>query len=71
MSSPQSLEQMIADAERVRHRGQRRVDRADRREDARVGDVEVVELVRAAVDLQLVLAGGRPHRGHGAASSAA
>src|SRR4051794_8411022 len=36
----------------VGHRGQRRVDRADAREEARVDDVEVVELVRAAVGVE-------------------
>ena len=46
------LEQVVADPQRVRHRGQRRVDRADAREDARVDDVEVVELVRSAVGVQ-------------------
>ena len=43
------LEQVVADAQRVGHRGQRRVHGARRREEARVDDVEVVELVRLAV----------------------
>ena len=45
----QSVTQVVTDAKRVRHRGQSGVDRADAREDARVDDVEVVELVRAAL----------------------
>ena len=40
---------MVADAQRVRHRRQRRVHRARRREEARVDDVEVVEVVGLAV----------------------
>src|SRR5215216_234757 len=47
-----ALEQMVADAEGVGHRGQRRVHRADAREEAGVDDVEAVELVRAAVDVE-------------------
>ena len=46
------LEQVVADAQGVRHRGQRRVHGARRREEARVDDVEVVDLVRAAVDVE-------------------
>src|SRR5690242_16047195 len=38
----QSLEQMIADPQRVGHRGERRVDGADAREEAGVDDVQVV-----------------------------
>ena len=48
----EALEQVIADPDRVRHRGERRVDRADAREEARVDHVQVVELVRAAVGVQ-------------------
>ena len=47
-----ALEEVVADAQRVRHRGQRRVHRADAREEARVDDVEVVDLVRAAVGVE-------------------
>ena len=46
------LEQVVADAQRVGHRGQRRVDRSDAREEARVDHVEVVELVGPAVHVQ-------------------
>src|SRR3954451_17136680 len=45
-------EQAVADAQGVGHRGQRRVDGADAREEARVDDVEVVELVHAAVAVE-------------------
>ena len=54
-----ALEQVVADAQRVGHRGQRRVDGADAREEARVDDVEVVELVRPAVGVEHR---GRPGR---------
>src|SRR3954447_536574 len=57
------LEQVVSDAERVRHRRERRVHRADAREEARVDDVEVVDLVRAAVGVE--------HRGRGIAAEAA
>src|SRR3954452_13496873 len=46
------LEQVVPDAESIRHGGQRRVDGPDRREDAGVGDVEIVELVCAAVAVE-------------------
>ena len=59
----QPLEQVVADAQRVRHRRQRRVDRADAREDARVDDVEVVELVRLAVDVRAPRSPGRCRSG--------
>ena len=59
----QPLEQVVADAQRVGHRGQRRVHRADAREEAGVDDVEVVELVRLAVDVE--------HRGRGIGAEAA
>src|SRR6185437_12722366 len=42
-------QQVVADAQRVGHRRERRVHGPDTGEDARVDDVEVVELVRAAV----------------------
>ena len=45
----QPLEQVVADPQPVGHRRQRRVHRADAGEEARVDDVEVVELVRPAV----------------------
>ena len=51
-SGAQALEQVVADPQRVRHRGQRRVDRADAREEAGVDDVQVVELVRLAVGVE-------------------
>ena len=44
--------QVVADAQRVRHRGERRVHGAARGEEARVDDVEVVEVVRLAVDVE-------------------
>src|SRR4029453_16701894 len=47
-----SLEQVVANAERVGHRRQRGVHRADAREEARVDDIEVVELVRLAVGVE-------------------
>src|SRR3954454_16331624 len=59
----ETLEQVVADAQRVGHRRQRRVHRADAREEARVDDVEVVDLVRAAVGVQ--------DRGGGVAAEAA
>src|SRR3954469_18381784 len=43
------LEQVVADAQGVGHRRQRRVHGADAREEARVDDVEVVHLMGAAV----------------------
>src|SRR5689334_6210380 len=49
---PEPLDQVVADPQGVRHRGQCRVDGADAREAARVDDVEVVDLVRAAVRVQ-------------------
>src|SRR3954468_6105987 len=52
LAHAEPLEQVVADAERVRHRGQGRVDGADAREEARVDDVQVVELVRLAVDVE-------------------
>src|SRR3954469_5715801 len=49
---PEALQQVIADAQRVGHRRQSGVDRADAGEEARVDDVEVVALVRAAVGVE-------------------
>ena len=51
-ADPHPLEQVVADAQRVGHRRQRRVDRPDAREEARVDDVQVVQLMRLAVDVQ-------------------
>src|SRR3954453_17069138 len=48
----EALEQVVADAQRVGHCGQCRVAGADGREEARVDDVEVVDLVRPAVGVQ-------------------
>src|SRR5690349_23924230 len=48
----EALEQVVAHAQPVRHRRERRVHGADAREEARVDDVEVVDLVRATVDVQ-------------------
>src|SRR5262245_22167278 len=47
-----ALEQVVADAERVGHGRQRWVHRADAWKEARVDDVEVVELVRLAVGVE-------------------
>src|ERR1051326_3670273 len=43
---------MIADTQGVGHDRQRRIHRAARREEAAVDDVEVVDLVRLAVDVE-------------------
>src|SRR5262245_64826978 len=51
-SSLEPLEQVIADAERVGHDRERRIDCSARGKEARVDDVEVVELVRLAVRVQ-------------------
>src|SRR3954453_13576943 len=48
----EALEQVVAHAQRVGHRRERRVHRPDAREEARVDDVEVVDLVRAAVRVE-------------------
>src|ERR1700722_11730055 len=48
----QPVEDPVADPDGVRHRGEGRVDRADAREDAGVGHVEVVDLVRPAVGVE-------------------
>src|SRR6516165_3870312 len=50
--SGEAFEQVVADPDGIRHRGERRVDRADAREEARVDDVEVVDLVGTAVRIQ-------------------
>ena len=47
-----ALEEVVADPEGVGHRRQRRVHRADAREEARVDDVQVVELVGLAVGVE-------------------
>src|SRR5437868_6777992 len=49
---PQSLEQVITDPQPVGHRRKRGVHGADAREEARVDDVQVVELVSAAVPVE-------------------
>src|SRR6187200_1426986 len=46
------LREVLADTDGVGHRRQRRVHRADAREEAGVDDVQVVELVRLAVDVE-------------------
>ena len=43
---------MIADAQRVRHDRQRRVDRAAGNEEAAVDDIEIVEVMRLAVGIE-------------------
>src|SRR3954453_1035761 len=48
----EALEQVVADAQAVGHRRERRVHRPDAREEARVDDVEVVDLVRPAVAVE-------------------
>jgi len=45
---------MIADPERIRLDGERRVHRAARGEEARVDDVEVVDVVGLAMPLVLI-----------------
>src|SRR5438270_9315982 len=57
---PQSLEQVVADPQPVRHRRQRGVHRADAREEARVDDVQVVELVGLARGVEHRAAGVVP-----------
>jgi hypothetical protein len=49
---PQALEQMVADPQRIGDDRQGRVDSGARHEKAAVDDVEVVDLVRAAVDVE-------------------
>ena len=56
------LEQVVADAQRVGHRRQRRVHGARGREEAGVDDVEVVEVVGLAVDVERGRAGSVPKR---------
>src|SRR5262249_8657849 len=51
-SSAQPLDEMVADAQGVGDDGERRIDRRARREEAGVDRVEVVHLVRAAVDVE-------------------
>src|SRR5258708_601150 len=50
--STDPLEQVVADAERIGDDRQRRVHGADRREEARVDDVEVVEFVGLAIHVE-------------------
>src|SRR5918996_1148941 len=60
----EAVEQVVTDAEGVSHRRQGRVHRTRRGEEARVDDVEVVEVVRLAVDVQRrgLRIGAEPHR---------
>ena len=46
------VQQMVADADRVGHGGERGVHSSDAREEARIDDVQVVDLVRFAVDIE-------------------
>ena len=46
------LAQVVADAQRVRHDRQRRIHRAGRGKEARVDDIQVVQVVRFAVPIQ-------------------
>src|SRR4051794_18839136 len=48
----QALDEVVADPQRVRDGGQRRVHGTARREEARVDDVEVVDVVRLAVHVE-------------------
>ena len=59
----QPLRQMLTHPDRVRHRRERRVHGADAREEARVDDVQVVELVRLAVARRAPTSPGRDRTG--------
>ena len=48
----EAFDEVVADPHGVRHRREGRVHRARRREEARVDDVEVVEVVRPAVRIE-------------------
>jgi len=50
--STQTLRYPIGDSQRVGNDSQRRIDRLDRGKETRVGNVEVVELVRLAVEIE-------------------
>ena len=50
--SAETLEDAVTDAERVGHGRQGRVDRPDAGEDARVRDIQIVELMGLAVDIE-------------------
>src|SRR6185369_12471899 len=52
MTSPEAFEQMVADPQRVGHDRQRRVHRRARRKEAAVDDVQVVDMMRAAVGVE-------------------
>jgi hypothetical protein len=52
MSLADALRQVLPHPDRVGHHGQRGVHRADAREEAGVHDVQVVQLVRLAVDVE-------------------
>src|SRR6185312_6376597 len=51
-SSVHPLGNPIRDPQRIGNDGERRVHRADRRKEARIGDVQVVELMRLAIDVE-------------------
>src|SRR5205823_2919146 len=51
-ASREPLPEVVTDPERVRHDGERRVHGTARGEEARVDDVEVVDLVGLAVDVE-------------------
>src|SRR3954464_14711670 len=51
-SSGESVGEVLADPDGVGHGRERRVHRADAREEARVDDVEVVDLMRLAVGVE-------------------
>src|SRR4249919_2107396 len=48
----EAIEEMVANAQRIGHRRQRRVHGTDAREEAGVDDIQVVNLVGTAVDVQ-------------------
>src|SRR4051812_13631092 len=47
-----ALEQVLPDAQGIRHNGQPRIDRRARREKAAVHDVEIVDFVRLAIHIE-------------------
>src|SRR5713101_797944 len=51
-ADPQSLDQMIADAECIGHDGQRGVNSGAGREEAAVHDIKIVDLVRLTIRVQ-------------------
>jgi hypothetical protein len=48
----QSLRYTIGDAQRVRYDGESRVNRSDRRKEARVGEIKIIQLVRLAIEIE-------------------